>query len=88
MAAFLRHFCHLACLPKSKTPMSNIGGSPVFTGFLDSSTTFKTSAFNYSAISAEEKPASAITAGFQAEVNVQNGLSVPLIGYFRVVLVG
>jgi hypothetical protein len=35
--------------------MSNIGGMPVFAGFVSSSRTFKTSAFNHSAISPRDK---------------------------------
>jgi hypothetical protein len=53
--------------------MSNISGTPVFTGFIGSSRTFKTSAFNHSAISPEENPASVLIAGIPSEVNAQMG---------------
>ena len=74
--------CHQNSPPKNKTLMSNISGTPVFTGFVGSSRTFKTSAFNHSAISPEEKPASAIITGFRAEVNGKNGHLVDLMGVF------
>jgi hypothetical protein len=55
MAAYPWSFCHQNNPPQNKTLMSNISGSPVFTGFVDSSRTFKTSAFNHSAISPRDK---------------------------------
>ena len=85
MAAVSLSFCHRNCPPKSKTLMSNISGTPVFAGFVGSSGTFKTSAFNHSAISPEEKPASA--AGIPGKVNAQNGVLVGLMGCFRAVWV-
>jgi hypothetical protein len=81
-------FCHPESRSKNKTPMSNISGTPVFAGLVGSSRTFKTSAFNHSAISPEEKPASAIIAGISGEVNAQNGVLVGLMGCFEAVLVG
>ena len=79
-------FCFISAIKhrnKKKNPMSNTGGTPVFAGFVGSSRTFKTSAFNHSAISAEEKPVSVIIAGFPAKVKVQNGLLDGLNGCFR-----
>jgi len=85
---FSQFFCHQNCPPKSKTPMSDISGTPVFTGFVGSSRTFKTSAFNHSAISPEEKPASAIVAGIPSEVNGKNGHLMDLMVCFAALLVG
>ena len=84
MATFLLP-CHQNAHIKNKTPMSNIGETLDLKGFVDSGRAFKTSAFNHSAISPEEKPASAFISGILSKVNAPNGLLEVLVECFRAI---